>query len=284
MSSIVKVKPLGEATEVATVDRGPGAVIAWVGRKVMAWYAYSADLMALVYLSLRELANPVERVRRTASGVILRQILFTGVDALPVMSAIALMVGIIIITQAGTQLPKVGAGDQIGNIIVVTVIRELGPLLTMFIVVGRSGSAITTELGYMRVGQEITALELMGVQVTRFIVMPRMMGMILSMICLTLYFDTVAVLGGFVVAKLKLTVPFAAFAKAVTQSLSVTDLVVTATKGVLFGMAVAAICCHHGLSVRSSFTEVPQQTTRAMINSLKICLVLDIVVTVTAYF
>ena len=275
---------MGEATEVATADRGPGAVIAWVGRKVMAWYAYSADLMALVYLSLRELANPVERVRRTASGVILRQILFTGVDALPVMSAIALMVGIIIITQAGTQLPKVGAGDQIGNIIVVTVIRELGPLLTMFIVVGRSGSAITTELGYMRVGQEITALELMGVQVTRFIVMPRMMGMILSMICLTLYFDTVAVLGGFVVAKLKLTVPFAAFAKAVTQSLSVTDLVVTATKGVLFGMAVAAICCHHGLSVRSSFTEVPQQTTRAMINSLKICLVLDIVVTVTAYF
>jgi len=284
MSSIVKVKPLGEATEVTTTDRGPGAVVAWVGCKVMAWYAYIADLMALVYLSLRELANPVERVRRTASGVILRQILFTGVDALPVVSAIALMVGIIIITQAGTQLPKVGAGDQIGNIIVVTVIRELGPLLTMFIVVGRSGSAITTELGYMRVGQEITALELMGVQVTRFIVMPRMMGMILSMICLTLYFDTVAVLGGFVVAKLKLTVPFAAFAKAVTQSLSVTDLVVTATKGVLFGMAVAAICCHHGLSVRTSFTEVPQQTTRAMINSLKICLVLDIVVTVTAYF
>lgn len=158
---------MGEATEVATVDRGPGAVIAWVGRKVMDWYAYVVDLMALVYLSLRELVNPVERVRRTVSGVILRQILFTGVDALPVMSAIALMVGIII-TQAGTQLPKVGAGDQIGNIIVVTVIRELGPLLTMFIVVGRSGSAITTELGYMRVGQEITALELMGVQVTRF--------------------------------------------------------------------------------------------------------------------
>lgn len=284
MSTTGSVKPLSEAREVAALDRGVGAVLAWVGRKVISWYDYVADLMALVYLSLREMAHPVQRVRRTASGVILRQILFTGVDALPVMSAIALMVGIIIITQAGTQLPKVGAGDQIGNIIVVTVIRELGPLLTMFIVVGRSGSAITTELGYMRVGQEITALKLMGVQVTRFIVMPRMMGMMLSMICLTLYFDTVAVLGGFVVAKLKLTVPFAAFAKAVTQSLSVTDLVVTATKGALFGMAVAAICCHHGLSVRSSFTEVPQHTTRAMINSLKICLVLDILVTVTAYF
>lgn len=263
---------------------GPGAFFAWVGRLVIDWYAYLSDLAALVVLSVRELANPVERVRRTASGVIARQILFTGVDALPVMSAIALMVGIIIITQAGTQLPRVGAGDQIGNIIVVVVIRELGPLLTMFIVVGRSGSAITTELGYMRVGQEITALELMGIQVTRFIVMPRMVGMILAMICLTLYFDAVAVLGGFVVAKLKLTVPFAAFAKAVTHSLSLTDLIVTATKGALFGTAVAAVCCHHGLSVRSSYTEIPQQTTRAMINCLKICLVLDILVTVTAYF
>lgn len=277
-------EPMEQAKAEAAGGGGLGQAVAWIGHRVLAWYAYLSDLAALVFLSLRELANPVERVRRTASGVIARQILFTGVDALPVMSAIALMLGVIIITQAGTQLPKVGAGDQIGTIIVVVVIRELGPLLTMFIVVGRSGSAITTELGYMRVGQEITALELMGVQVTRFIVMPRMVGMILSMICLTLYFDAVAVLGGFVVAKLKLTVPFATFAQAITHSLSLTDVVVTATKGVLFGTAVAAVCCHHGLSVRSSYTEIPQQTTQAMINSLKICLVLDIVVTGAAYF
>lgn len=265
-------------------ETGWGLGIGWLGRQAMAAYAYVADLATLVVLSLAELLARGRQGRGEAFRVITRQILFTGVDALPVVSAIALMIGLIIITQAGTQLPKVGAGDMVGNIIVVVVIRELGPLLTAFIVVGRSGTAIATELGNMKVGQEVTALELMGISVVRFIVMPRVVGMIMAMVCLTLYFDAVAVLGGFVVAKFKLTVPFTQFAQAITQSLSLTDMIVTATKGVVFGTAVAAICCHHGLSVRSSYTEVPQQTTRAMINSVTVCLILDILVTVGAYF
>lgn len=76
-----------------------------------------------------------------------------------------------------------------------TVIRELGPLLTAFIVVGRSGTAIATELGNMSVNREVTALRLMGIPISRFVIMPRMVGMVVSMICLTLYFDVVAILG-----------------------------------------------------------------------------------------
>ena len=261
-----------------------GTVLEWFGQKAIGGWTYFSDLGGLVYLSLRELLRPTRKGHGEAFRIISRQILFTGVDALPVISGIALMLGIIIITQAGTQLPKFGAGGLVGNIIVVVVIRELGPLLTAFIVVGRSGTAITTELGNMRVAREVVALELMGVRVTRFIVMPRMIGMVLSLICLTLYFDVVSVLGGFFVAKLVLTVPFDAFADGLSQSLSLVDIIVTLSKGVMFGIAVAAVCSYHGLSVQASYTEVPQQTTRAMINSLTICLVLDIVITLTAYF
>jgi phospholipid/cholesterol/gamma-HCH transport system permease protein len=259
-------------------------MITWLGHKTLDGYTYLADLAAQVYLALRELVSPGQQGRWAALRVTFRQMLFTGVDALPVVSAIALMLGLIVITQAGTQLPKVGGEDLLGNIIVVVIIRELGPLLTAFIVIGRSGTAITTELGNMRVAQEITALELMGIRISRYITMPRVVAVVLSMLCLIMYFDAVAVLGGFVIARIKLTVPFATFAEAVAQALSLTDVVVTAVKGVLFGTAVAAICCHHGLSVQSSYTEVPQQTTKAMINSVTICLLLDIVVTVTAYF
>jgi phospholipid/cholesterol/gamma-HCH transport system permease protein len=259
-------------------------MVGWIGRKTIEGYTYLTDLSALVYQALRALATPRPRGRGEALRVITRQTLFTGVDALPVVSVIALMLGFIIIAQAGTQLPKVGAGHLVGTIIVVVVIRELGPLVTAVIVVGRSGTAITTELGYMRVGQEVTALELMGIQISRFLIMPRLVGMILSMICLTLYFDTVAVLGGFVMAKTELTVPFTVYAEAIANALTLTDLAVTVAKGALFGTAVAAICCHHGLSVQASYTEVPQQTTKAMINSVTLCLILDILVTVTAYF
>ncbi|MEK6618439.1 MAG: ABC transporter permease, partial [Nitrospirota bacterium] len=95
------------------------AVVVWLGRKTIDGYTYLSDLAALAYLSLRELAMPARQGRGEALRVITRQILFTGVDALPVVSAIALMLGLIIITQAGTQLPKVGAGALVGNIIVV---------------------------------------------------------------------------------------------------------------------------------------------------------------------
>lgn len=262
---------------------GVGAVLEWFGQKAIAAWTYAAALGSLVAVSLGEFVSPGKKGRGEAFRVIARQVLFTGVDALPVIGGIALMIGIIIITQAGTQLPKIGAGGMVGNIIVVVVIRELGPLLTAFIVVGRSGTAITTELGNMRVARDVVALELMGIRVARFIVMPRMVGMVVSMICLTLYFDVVSVLGGFFVARIVLTVPFDVFAQGITQSLSLLDVLVTFSKGAMFGTAVAAICSHHGLSVESSYTEVPQQTTRAMINSLTICLALDVLISVMAY-
>jgi phospholipid/cholesterol/gamma-HCH transport system permease protein len=260
-----------------------GAMVRSLGRVTLAGCAYLADLWTLVFLSLRELAAFRRYGRAEVVRVTARQVLFTGVDALPVLGAIALMVGIIIMTQAGTQISKVGSAGLIGSIIVVVVIRELGPLLTVFLVIGRSGAAITTELGNMRVSHEITALELMGIRVLHFIVAPRVVGLVVSIICLILYFDAVAVLGGFLAAKAKMTVSFGAFAQAVARSLSLTDVLVTVAKGMLFGTAVAGICCHHGLSVRSSPTEVPQQTTQAIINSITVCLLLDIVVMLLAY-
>jgi phospholipid/cholesterol/gamma-HCH transport system permease protein len=260
------------------------SVVGWLGQKTIDGYLYLVDLSAHVSVTLRELATPGHQGRWASLRVTLRQMLFTGVDALPVVSAIALMLGLIVIIQAGTQLPKVGGEGFIGSIIVVVIIRELGPLTTAVLVIGRSGAAITTELGNMRVAQEITALELMGIRTSRYIVMPRVVALVFSMLCLIFYFDAVAVLGGFIIARIKLTVPFYTFANAVAQSLSLVDVLGTVAKGVLFGTTVAVVCCHHGLSVRSSYTEVPQQVTRAMINSLTLCLLLDILITVVAYF
>ncbi len=260
-----------------------GSIIEWLGAQTVAGLTYLSDLGALVVQAFLDVGAGGARGRREAFRVITRQILFTGVDALPVVSVIALLLGIIVITQAGTQLPLVGAENLIGSIIVVVVIRELGPLLTAFIVIGRSGTAITTELGNMRVGQEATALQLMGIRVTRFIIMPRVVGVILAMVCLTFYFDLVSVLGGFFIAKLELTIPFAAFADSVIKTLSSMDVLVTALKSALFGTIVAAIGCHHGMAVGNSSTEVPQQTTKAMINSVTICLVADMLIACAVY-
>jgi phospholipid/cholesterol/gamma-HCH transport system permease protein len=258
-------------------------VIAWTGRKTVEGAAYAVDVLFLGYLAFKELLTPSRRGRGEAFRVIASQILFTGVDALPVVSAIALMLGIIIIIQAGITLPQVGAGAFLANVIMITVVRELGPLLTAFIVVWRSGTAMCTELGNMRVGQEIAALDAMGISLIRFLVMPRVIGAIVSVICLTVYFDLVAVIGGFLVAKVKLTIPFAVYLTEIEKVLSIADVLITVIKSSLFGLATAVICCHHGLSVVGATTEVPQQTTRAMLNTVTVCLVLDIIVSIGFY-
>jgi phospholipid/cholesterol/gamma-HCH transport system permease protein len=258
-------------------------VIAWTGRKAVEGAAYAVDVLFLGYLAFKELLMLFRRGRGEAFRVIASQILFTGVDALPVVSAIALMLGLLIIIQAGITLPQVGAGTFLAKIIELTVVHELGPLLTAFIVIWRSGTAICTELGFMRVDQEIAALEAMGISLIRFLVMPRLIGMIVAMICLTIYFDFIAIVGGFLVAKVRLAIPVLVYLGEIEETLSVSDVLITVVKSVLFGFTIAVICCHHGLSVGSDTTEVPQQTTRAMLNTVTACLVLDIMVSIGFY-
>jgi phospholipid/cholesterol/gamma-HCH transport system permease protein len=258
-------------------------VIAWLGRKTSDGVAYAAEVLYLGFLSLKALFSRSPSGRVESFRVIARQLIFTGVDALPVVTVIALLVGLLVIIEAGTMLPRVGAGTLLADIIVLSIVRELGPLVAAFIVVWRSGTAMATELGNMRVGREIDALEAMGVNLIRFLVMPRVVGAIISLICLTVYFDVVAVLGGFLVAKIKLTIPLGVYVEDIVASLSFADVLVTIIKPVLFGFTIATICSYHGLSVGSSSTEVPQQTTRAMLNTVTICLILDILVTVGFY-
>ena len=258
-------------------------MITWIGRRTSNAVAYASEVFYLGYLAFKEIFAASPRKRGDLHRIIARQVIFTGVDALPSVTLIALLVGLIVIIQAGTALAKVGAGALLAQIIVLTIVRELGPLITAFILVWRSGTAISTELGNMRVGKEITAIEAMGISVTRFIVMPRLVGAIIAMMCLTVYFDLVAVIGGFFVAKTKLTIPLGVYLEDIGNALSLADLFITLIKAVLFGITIAVICSYHGLSVEGSPTEVPQQTTRAMLNTVTICLVLDIIVTVGFY-
>lgn len=257
--------------------------VRWIGEKVLSALSYLANLYSLVHRSVISLPIAKKHDRDVALQVVLRQIIFTGIDAIPVISSIALMVGAIVIIQSVTQLPKVGGDEFIGKILVLVVIRELGPILTTFVIIGRSGSAIPTELGYMRIRSEIEALEVMGIDITRYIIMPRILGFVASTIALVIYFDVVAIIGGFIISKMSITTHFTDFLSIIIKSLSFTDIVISAVKGTIFGMTIAVVGCYHGLSVQRSITEVPQQTTRAIINSITICFILNSVVTIMAY-
>jgi phospholipid/cholesterol/gamma-HCH transport system permease protein len=196
------------------------------------------------------------------------QIYFTGFQALPIISWLALIVGTLTIVQTSSQLSRVGGGDMLGNLLVVLIIRELGPLITALIVVARSGTAVAVELGNMRVNKEIEALESMGIDPLSYIVFPRLLGGIISVICLAFYFCVVALLGGYFVAQFIQPIAFSYYFESIALAVSRADVLLFLLKNIFSGSIIFVICCYQGLLVKQSSTEVPQVTIKAVVNSI----------------
>lgn len=209
--------------------------------------------------------------------VLFKQIYFTGLQALAIIISIAAILGTVIIAQV---VSLVGAnGPLAGKILVWTILRELAPLLTAMVVIARSGTAIATELGYMRINGEIDAIEMMGIPADRYLLLPRLCGVTVAVVVLSVYFVLTAFTGGFLVASLGWHIPYDQFFQGILASLGAKEVVLLFAKSALFGLFVSAACCCYGLSVRKSATEVPQMSTRAVITSLFAVFLLDGLIT-----
>ena len=252
----------------------------WVGGKILVFI----DLSTLLYLSFKELIAEREKGFSLVFEITLRQIYFTGVEALKVVVLISLALGTVVIVQIGTQLAFLGGGlEFIVPILVLVMFRELGPLLTAIIVIGRSGTAIATELGNMVIAQEMDAIQAMGINPVYFIVTPRIIGVTIAVICLTTVFITVGLLGGFWVSKLILPITFPAFLQALQNSLKAYDLLFGFLKSLIFGLLIALTCTYHGLTVRYSSIEVPQAATRGVVSAMLFCFATNALLTVLFY-
>ena len=216
--------------------------------------------------------------------ITLRQVYFTGVQALRVVAVISLALGTVIIVQIGTQLSFLGGGVEfIVPILVLILFRELGPLLTAIIVIGRSGTAIATELGNIVIAHELEAIEVMGINPVYFIVAPRIIGVTVAVICLTIIFISTGLLGGFWVSKLILPITFDAFLRELEVALSAADLLAGFLKSLIFGVLIALTCTYYGLTVRYSSIEVPQAATRGVVSAMLFCFATNALLTVLFY-
>ncbi len=220
---------------------------------------------------------------KTSLRVLFKQILFTGVEALPLIGMVSLAIGGISIIQSLTFLPKFGGESLIGKLLVTVMVRELGPLLTGFIVMGRSGTAITAEIGNMVVSHEIQALEAMGIDPIRYLVIPRILGVTISLVSLNIYFIILSILGGFLVSKMVLVTSISIFLKKILESMVLSDITVNLLKGFIFGLLISVICTFEGFAVKLSSTEVPQRTTKAMVNVITALFISDGIITVIYY-
>lgn len=239
------------------------------------------DVMGLCYDTLAGLLTRSGR-RHISLQQIINQVLFTGVDALVIVGLIALSCGVTIAVQATTNMPEIGVGEYFGRIMVISVIRELGPFFTSIVVIGRSGAALAAYIGNMRVAKEISALEVMGINLNHFLVMPAFLGMLISLVCLNIYFDIIAILGGLLVAKIFVSVNFLVLAKEVLQAMSMVDVFVSIIKCILFGTVIAIVSCYQGLAV-TSVRIVPRAVFKAVVGSIVVTIITNVVLTVGFY-
>lgn len=254
-----------------------------LGRFVTRNAEYTLRVLMMVYLSLR--ATLLDRAQgfRQIVGVISAQIYFTGWQALPLITVLALATGSVLILQSLGNLSMLGGSQMVGNFLIVMILREAGPLFVALVVIARSGTAVASELGNMRANREIEALESMGINPLSFIVFPRVVGGVISVLCLAFYFNVLALLGGFVLTKFIQDMPFAFYSDSLMTAFSKDDLWIFLLKNGFSGMIIFVVSCYQGLSVKKSPHEVPQVTTQAVVNSIIFVVVFNLMVTAMFY-
>lgn len=195
------------------------------------------------------------------------QIRFTAVHALGLVVFLSSVLAFLVISQAVRELGRYGVTELIGTLMVVAIVRELGPLITALAIAGRSGTAIAAELATNKVLGEVRALEAMGIDPRQYLVLPRFAGGVVSVFVLLVVFDVVAVAAGWAAASFN-GMTGARYAEIVLDSLGARDVLLTVAKALTFGAIVGMVPSYYGLAVRGAPTEIPIAASRATVASI----------------
>ena len=206
-----------------------------------------------------------------------------GVNALPIVALISFLVGLIMAFQAAVPLRQFGADIFVANLIALSMLREMGPLMTAIILAGRSGSAFAAELGTMKVREEIDALKTMGLDPVRFLVVPRVIAAVVMTPLLTLFANLLGLMGGSVVM-LSLGFPLITYFHQVQSAVTYGSLLGGLLKSFVFGILVAAIGCLRGLQTTTGASAVGESTTRAVVSGIVLITITDGIFSVVYYY
>lgn len=211
------------------------------------------------------------------------QIVFTAVDAIPITFLLSVFIFSAVVKQIDVFVPKIGAGFFIAQVFVILIVRELAPLIVAFVIIARSGTAIASELSSMMVHDEINSFKVLGIDPLYLIVAPRIIGITASMLCLSFFFTVTTILGGMLLANYYLLVPLGQYLDGIFAYVTPLDVSINIIKSTIFGLTISFVCCYYGMSTRYSPTEIPQVTTKAVIDSLIWCFVISATITIMFY-
>ena len=220
---------------------------------------------------MRSLAQP-HRIRWRP---ILHNLQTAGFEALPITGLLSFLMGVVIAYQGADQLQRFGANIFIADLVGLSMLRELSPLLTAIIVAGRSGSAYAAQIGTMKISEEIDALSTIGIGPQELLVQPKIVALVIALPLLTVYADVAGVLGGMIMANSMLDISYSVFLDRLEDALSLSSFLTGIIKAPVFAVIIALVGCFQGFQVSGSADSVGRQTTVSVVQSIFLVIVAD---------
>ncbi|MFM9878946.1 MAG: MlaE family ABC transporter permease [Burkholderiaceae bacterium] len=229
-------------------------------------------LVGQLMLDLLRLARAPQRGPwRDFSGHLYR----IGATALPITALVGFLIGVVLAYLMAQQLRQFGADVYIVNILGVSLIRELGPMLAAILIAGRSGSAITAQIGVMRVTDELDAMRVMGIPHSFRLVLPRALALALAMPLISAWTTVCALAGGMLAADISLDITPSFFLRTLPDAVKLANLVLASAKSVVFGLLIALIACHFGLRIKPDTQSLGEGTTASVVTSITVVILVD---------
>src|SRR5271169_5868672 len=214
----------------------------------------------------------------------IHQMVLVGIDSIPIVSMISIFIGLVLALQGAYELKNYGATYLVTALVGVTMTRELGPLMTAIIIAGRSGSAFAAEIGTMKVAEELDALEVMGLNQVRYLVVPKYLAMIIMMPCLSLISDLSGIVGGALFEIFQLDQSVWTILVHNQEALVMRDIWTGLVKSIVFGIIIAEVGCYEGFSVKGGAEGVGKATTSSVVVSIFLVIFADVIFTAIFYY
>ena len=255
-----------------------------LGGKVVAILEHIGAVAVLLGAASRWLyRGTVNRKVRIGWASMETQIVRVGVRSIGIVALVSGCVGLILAFQLSPPLDQFGQKELTANIIGVAVLRELGPLISAIVLTGFAGASIAAEIGTMVVGEEIEALEAHALNPVKFLVVPRVVATVISMLCLAVISNVVAIAAALLVSMLALDIPYTTYMSNTLDQVKVVDFVTGVAKGGIFGLLIGLIACYQGLRVTGGAAGVGQATTDTVVQSVVAVIIADLLFTAVFY-
>ena len=207
-----------------------------------------------------------------------------GINSLPIVLLTSFFTGMVLALQSAYQMQKMSSEMYIASLVSLSMVRELGPVLTALVVAGRVGASITAELGTMKVTEQIDALETLATNPIKYLVVPRFLALFIMLPLLTIYADMIGILGGYVIGVFKLHITPRMYMRMTYQPLVFKDIFTGLIKAVVFGMIIAIVACFQGMRTEGGAEGVGKSTTQSVVISFIMIIAADCFITALFYF